>query len=105
MAAGAAIAVISALAATGGAVEANQQTQHAKGAAQAEAQAMNDQATAAAATDKANLAKQADKGTSTQNAALAALKASMAASNSNSILTSPTGAAPAPTQTKTLLGL
>lgn len=98
--------IVSALAAGGSAVEANQQTQHAKGAAQAEATAMNSQIATADATTKATAAQKADVGSSTQSAALAALRASMSAGSGmgGSILSTPEGSSVAPTSGKTLLG-
>ena len=99
--------LVAALAGGAQAVEANQQTQHAKGAAQAQAaqaQAAVDQQTA---TDKAAATANANTGTTTQQAAINALRASMSASSGmgGSILTSPaTNTTPAPTATKSLLG-
>lgn len=98
--------VVSALAAGGAAVEANQQTQHAKGAAQAEQTAMNNQVAAANAADAQNKTQQANTGSATQSAALAALRASMSAGSGfgGSLLTNPSSSGIAPTQGKTLLG-
>ena len=98
------LVAVTAATATYGAVNANQQAQHAKGAAQAEAQTMNDQVAGAQATDLANKKKMADASSGTRDAAIAALKASMTASGGGTI-GSPSGVAPAPTATKTLLGV
>ena len=85
----------------------NQQTQHAKGAEEAQNTLMNAQIAKQTAADKAAQQKQADTGSATQASALAALRASMSASAGmgGSILTGPSGAAPAPTSTKSLLGV
>jgi hypothetical protein len=98
---------VTALAATGSAVEQNQQVQHAKGAAQAEATAADNAVKTQTAADAASTQQKADQGSATQAAALAALRASMSASTEmgGSILTSPTGTAPAPTAGKSLLGV
>lgn len=100
-------AVVAAGTATASAVQSNQATQHAKGAAQAQQTAMNAQVDQANKTDAANKKALEVQGTATQSAALAALKASMSAGSTNggSILTGPTGAPAAPTVTKTLLGV
>ena len=89
------------------AVMANQQTQHAKGAAQAEATAANAAVDQQTKADAAATQQKANQGSATQAAALAALRASMSASSGmgGSILTSPTGTPPAPTAGKSLLGL
>ena len=99
---------VAALSAGGSAVEANQEKQHAKGAAEAQATAMDQQVKTADEQDKANQTQKANQGSATQAAALAALRASMSASSGmgGSILTSPTGTTGmAPTQTKSLLGV
>ena len=105
-AAAVAAVVVSALAATGSAIEANQQTQHAKGAAQAQQTLMNDQIAKADATTKADQSAKASSGSATQAAALAALRASMTANSGmgGSLLTNPTGSGVAPTAGKMLLG-
>lgn len=93
---------------TAGLYEANQQTQHAKGAAQAQQDAMTKQAADAATADKNTMAKKADVGSATQQAAIQALRASMSASSGagGTILTGPQGqTGMAPTTTKTLLGI
>ncbi len=105
MPATAAVIAVAAAGTTYGAVSANQQAQHAKGAAQAEQQQLDNQAKSATAADDANKKQQGNTGSATRDAAIAALKASMVASNGGSILTSPTGSTPGQTQTKTLLGL
>lgn len=88
-------------------VEANQQAQHAKGAAQAQQHEADDQAKQLQATDAATTKAKSDSAASTQSAAVNAMKAAMSATGggNGTILTSGTGAAPAQTQTKTLLGL
>ena len=99
---------VTALAAGGSAVEANQQTQHAKGAAEAQNTAMQAQIDQQTKADAATQTQKADQGSATQAAALAALRASMSDSSGmgGSILTSPTGTTGmAPTQTKSLLGV
>lgn len=87
-------------------IQSNQQAQHAKGAAQAQQTAFDSQIKTqqdADATQKKNAATQAG---STQTAAIAALKASMSATNTGggTILTSGQGTGAAPVQGKTLLG-
>lgn len=101
-------AVVSALAAGGSAVQANQATQHAKGAAEAQKTANDAQLADAAKTDAANKDAQATRGSTTQQAAIAALRASMSASSNagGTILTGPEGTGTGtPTATKSLLGV
>jgi hypothetical protein len=101
----AALAVIAGGAALYQGISSNQTAQHAKGAAQAEQTAINAQANTASQQDAANKQQQANSASSTQAASIAALRASLSSSSSNSsILTGPQGAAAAPTQAKTLLG-
>lgn len=106
--------IVAAVGTTAGAVEQNQQVQHAKGTAQAQQtqadaqiKAINDQTeaeTKAASTTASNIA------TSTSNQAqeLATARQRTLAAGSNTtastILTSPLGTIQAPTITKTLLG-
>lgn len=99
--------VVAAAGTTYGAVESNQQAQHAKGAAQAQAtqaQAQIDQ------QKKADTATQTAKGanaSATQASAIQALRASLSANSGfgGSLLTSGQGTGTAaPTATKTLLG-
>lgn len=87
-------------------VEANQQAQHAKGAAQAQQTAMDAQIKDATAADESNKKTQADAGATTQARAMAAIRAAMSSGSGmgGTILTGGQGAAPAPTQQKTLLG-
>lgn len=102
------LALVFAAAATGyQTYSANQATQHAKGAAEAEQTAMNAQIEDAKKTTAADTTSKAAAGAGTQAAAIAALRASLSASSGmgGSILTTPQGAAPAPTTTKTLLGI
>lgn len=92
---------------TYGAVNANQQEQHAKGAAQA--QATKEQGLIDTQTKQDQQTQQAkgENASATQKAAIAALRASMSTKSlsSGTILTSGQGTGtPAPTQTKTLLG-
>lgn len=89
-----------------GAVQQNQQVQHAKGAAQAQETAMNNQLTLANQKDEQTKTAKASQGSSTQASALAAIKAAMSASSGfgGTLLTSGTGTQAAPTATKTLLG-
>jgi regulator of protease activity HflC (stomatin/prohibitin superfamily) len=98
---------VTAATAVGSMVEQNQQTQHAKGAAEAQNTAMQAQIDQQTKTDAATQTQKANQGSATQAAALAALRASMSASSGmgGSILTSPTGTTPAPTTTKSLLGV
>lgn len=98
---------VTAATAVAGAVEQNQQIQHAKGAAQAQKTAMDAQIKTATDADAATQKQKADVGGSTQAAAIAALRASMTSGTGmgNTILTSPTGTGgAAPTVGKTLLG-
>lgn len=90
-----------------GAVQANQAKQHAIGAAQAEETAIDSQITDATKQTADATKTVATQASGVQAAALAALKASLSATSGSggTILTSPTGAAPAPTAQKTLLGL
>ena len=99
---------IAALSAGGSAIEANQEKQHQKGAAQAQQTAMDAQIKTAQDQDTASKTQMANQGSATQAAAIAALRASMSASSGmgGSILTSPTGTTGmVPTQTKSLLGV
>lgn len=99
--------VVSALAAGGSAIEANQQIQHAKGAAQAEATAAQGQIDTANKQDQDTQAAKGSNASATQSAAIAALRASMSGTNGfgGSILTSGQGTNTAvPTTTKSLLG-
>lgn len=104
-------AVITAVAAAGGAtysaVQQNQQVQHAKGAAQAQKTAADAQVAAADKQTQANKDAKKEQASTTQAAAIAALRASMSAASGagGSILTSPQGSAPAPTGSKSLLGI
>lgn len=89
-----------------GAVEQNQQVQHAKGAAEAQATALAGQEkklTDATVETNANKSRTAS---STQNAAMAAIKAAMSSQGGlgGTILTGPGGSAQTPIATKTLLG-
>lgn len=105
------VAAVATAAAVGGTaysmVSANQQKQHAIGAAQAQNDAANAQINQEQAQDKATQQQKAQSASATQQAALAAIRASMGTSGSmgGTILTGPQGAAAAPTQGKTLLGL
>lgn len=99
--------IVAAAGTTYSAVEANQQTQHAKGAAQAQATAEQNQINDANKQDQATQAAKGSDASATQSAAIAALRASMSANNGfgGSILTSGQGTnTAAPTATKSLLG-
>lgn len=98
------------IATTGTLVEANQQKQQAKGAANAASdqqkqatQALTDQK----AKDQANLNQQGNTAGASQKAALDAIRASMTtnAASGGTILTGPSGAVAQPAQGKTLLGV
>lgn len=97
---------VTAGAAVASAVQKNQEVQHAKGAAQAQETALNNQITAQKQTDAQNKSAKDSAAAGTQASALAALRASMSASSGfgGTLLTGPTGAQAAPTATKTLLG-
>lgn len=97
---------VTAATATYGAVQQNQQIQHAKGAAEAQETAINAQVKDSKAKDAQSMAAKGDQASATQAAALAALRANMTATGGlgGSILTSGQGTAPAPTVGKTLLG-
>jgi len=101
-------AVTAAATTTATMVDANQQRQHAKGAAQAQEDKMTAQLDAAKTADDQAKKDKASAGSSTQAAALAALRASMSAASSSggTILTSGQGTqGPAPLASKTLLGV
>lgn len=101
-----ALIAISAGAAVAGAVQSNQATQHAKGAAQAQQTAMDAQVKKAGDLDAAEKKSKNDNASATATAAMSALRASMSTENllGGTILTGGSGAAPAPTAGKTLLG-
>lgn len=99
-----------ALSLAGTAVEANQAKQQAKGTANAAKDQQNQlqgQIDTQKKTDAANIANKGNAATATSSQALAAIRASMSANSSagGTILTGPQGAAPAPTTSKTLLGV
>lgn len=99
--------VVAAAGATYSAVSANQQVQHAKGAAQAQATAAQAQVDAQAKSDQATQVNKGQGASATQSAAIQALRASLSANNSfgGSLLTGGQGTGtPAPTATKSLLG-
>lgn len=102
-----ATAAVAALAGGTQAIMANQQAQHAKGAAQAQETAMNAQVADQKKIDAADLTKKADSASATRAAAMNAIKASMSTTGQmgGTILTGGGGAAPAPTANKTLLGV
>lgn len=105
-----ALAVVAAtsVAATGYQIsQANQARRDAAEKSNAQQNAINDQIKAQATQDKADTKSKEDAGSATQSAALNALRASMSVDKSmgGTILTGGQGAAPAPTQTKTLLGI
>lgn len=102
----AATAALGLLAGGGQMIMANQQTQHAKGAAEAQATAMDAQAKDLATKDAANLEAKRNQGAATQNAAIAAIRASMSAGSGmgGTILGGGAGTTVAPTAQKTLLG-
>ena len=98
---------VTAATATYGAVESNQQAQHAKGAAQAESTAAQGAIDAQKATDQKTSDQKQTNASATQSAAIQALRASLSASSGfgGSILTSGQGTqTTAPTATKSLLG-
>lgn len=99
--------IVAALTAAGSAYQQNQQTQHAKGAAEAQQKLMEGQVDAAKKLDANAATAKAQAGSATQAAALAALRASMSAGSGfgGSLLTNPSNSALAPTQGKTLLGV
>ncbi len=92
--------------AIGPAVVANQQIQHAKGAAEAEGAAINAQLNQAQKDSQTATSSAAGASKSSQAAAIAALKASLSTQGNlgGTILTGPQGAAPAPVSQKQLLG-
>lgn len=100
------VAVTAASAIYGG-VEANQERQHAKGAAQAQEVKNNAAIEAQKKSDLAAQNQKSNQASSTQQAALAALRANMGTQGAlgGTILTGPGGAAPAPAAAKTLLGV
>lgn len=91
-------------------IEMNQQKKQAEGAANAadqerrDLQKKNDDQKK---MDKANLNQQGDRASASQKAALDAIRASMSASagSGGAILSGPSGAAAAPTASKSLLGV
>ena len=89
------------------AVDANQQRQHAKGAAEAQKTAMNAQMADLKKSEDVNKTQKADAGKANQAAAMEAVRSAMSTNNAGggTILTGPQGAAPAPIAQKTLLGL
>lgn len=90
-----------------GGIEANQERQHAKGAAEAQKTEMDAQIAAQQKADTAGKNQKATQASATQQAALAAIKASMNTQGTmgGTILTGGAGAGPAPVAGKTLLGL
>lgn len=96
---------ITAATAVGGAVEANQQTQHAKGAAQAQATAENTQIASANAQTQATQTTQAQTAQAGAAQKMAAALANMTAAGGDSgSVTGASSAPPAQTQSKSLLG-
>lgn len=103
----AALAVVAAAAAIYSGVEANQQQQHAKGAAEAQATAADAQIADQTKKDETVQQTKGANATTTQSAAIKALRASMSANSAfgGSILTGSQGTGTAaPTTTKSLLG-
>jgi hypothetical protein len=102
--------VVAAAGTTYEAINANQQEQHAKGAAQAQATQEQNLVNQQTAADQSTQNQKANTGSATQQAAISALRASMSANSGfgGSILTSGQGTQgtqqTAPTATKTLLG-
>jgi type II secretory pathway pseudopilin PulG len=86
------------------AVDANQQRQHAKGAAQAQQTAMDAQIKAQDDQDKATKNAKGREANAGQAQALAAIRAAMSTSGMSGTVLSGPSSAPAPTSTKTLLG-
>jgi hypothetical protein len=96
---------VTAATAVGGAVEQNQATQHAKGAAEAQAKAMQDQIDTATKTDTATAKTKSDTAQAGAAQKMAAALASMTATGGESgTITGASTAGAAPTAPKTLLG-
>lgn len=96
---------ITAATAVGGAIEQNQQVQHAKGAAQAQQTAMDAQNAAAEKQTAANQTTQSQTAQSGAAQKMAAALANMTAGGGDSgSITGASTMAPAPTTSKTLLG-
>lgn len=87
-------------------IAANQQAQHAKGAAQAQKTEIDAQVKAAGEADAAGKKNKQQQAGANNSAAMAAVRAAMSASTASNgtILTGGFGAAPASTTKKTLLG-
>ena len=102
--------IAAAITVAGTAVEANQQKQQAKGAANAasdQQKQVNQQLTDQKNKDQANLNQQGNNAGASQKAALDAIRASMTTQSAagGTILSGPSGASSTPPQGKTLLGV
>lgn len=100
-------AATTAAAATYTAVDSNQQRQHAKGAAEAQETKMKEQVALAEKTSAADKKAKATQASSTQQSALAAIRANLSAGSSfgGTLLTDPNAQQQAPTTSKSLLGM
>lgn len=99
-----AVAAITAATATYQGVAANQQTQHAKGAAQAQQTEMDAQVKAANDLDITKQKQSSDAAAAAAAGNANAMAKTLYARRQSSILTDPTSDQSAPTTTKTLLG-